>query len=83
MRDFIIFLKNAPYLKSNRFFVQNYPPNTLSVTLQIKFKYFLSITISYQKPKLNKIHIAVPRQQYCVLTRENKNPMQQLQKPSK
>ena len=30
MRDFIIFLKNAPYLKSNRFFVQLSTKHALS-----------------------------------------------------
>ena len=28
-----------------------------------------------QKLKLNKIHTTVSRQQYCVLTGENKNPI--------
>ena len=36
-----------------------------------------------QKLELNKIHTTVPRQQYCVLTGENQNPIQQLQKPRK
>ena len=29
-----------------------------------------------QKLKLNKIHTTVPRQEYCVLTGENENPIQ-------
>ena len=29
-----------------------------------------------QKLKLNKIHVTVPRQQCCVLTGENKSPIQ-------
>ena len=36
----------------------------------------LLLLLLWQKLKSTKIHTTVPRQQYCVLTGENKNPIQ-------
>ena len=54
-------------------FVLNY----ISLAILTSFsQHLLLLLLLWQKLKSTKIHTTVPRQQYCVLTGENKNPIQ-------
>ena len=72
-------LQKGPYLnlaiiRGNTVFKKN-TVNEDKNAAAVFFPFFFYNNV-VQKLKLCKIHITVPRQEYCVLTGEKKNPMQ-------